>query len=353
MNDRHTLHLALQGGGAHGAFTWGALDRLLDEPTIDIGRISGTSAGALNAAALATGMVHGGRDGARRNLALLWQKAAEAGTLATLMMLPLRKPSLGLWDDSMPLLPPALANPMGILPLRQVLEQVIDQDALRSPDAPRVYVNAVRVRDGATRLFGPAELSIDALLASACAPQLFSGVEIEGEVYWDGSYTANPVMVPLYRGLEQADVLLVELSPLHRVETPVSAKNILNRINEIASTAGLVAELGRLHVYRQAHPAVRMHLLSMPDSAVPALLDASIKRSADMVLFQALRQEGWRCCDQWLRQNRSAVGHASTVDLEARYLRPYAVMADGWPASYGILESADVAVGSGRPELPR
>ena len=326
MKNSQTLHLGLQGGGAHGAFTWGVLDRLLDEPSIGIGRISGTSAGALNAAAFATGMVHGGREGARKNLALLWQKAAEAGTLATLLMLPLRKPSLGLWDDSMPLLAPPLANPVGILPLRQVLDQVVDEAALRHPEAPPVYVNAVRVRDGATRLFGPADMSIDALLASACAPQMFSGIEIEGEVYWDGSYTANPVLVPLYRGSKQADVLLVELSPLRREEIPLSARNILNRINEIASMAGLVAEVGRLQAYQQVHPAVRAHLLSIPDRATPALLDASIKRSADMVLFQTLRQEGWRCCEQWLEENRSAIGRTSTVDLAARYVIPHEVM---------------------------
>lgn len=131
-----TLHLALQGGGAHGAFTWGALDRLLDEPSIEFGAISGCSAGALNGAALVSGWVRDGRQGARAQLALLWQKAAEVSALAALMMLPLRKPSLGHWDDLVPLLPPAIANPLGIQPLRYVLDQVIDEQALRSPGAP-------------------------------------------------------------------------------------------------------------------------------------------------------------------------------------------------------------------------
>lgn len=214
MTNRHlTLNLALQGGGAHGAFTWGALDRLLDEPSIGFGAISGTSAGALNGAALVTGWVRAGRQGAREQLALLWQKAAEVSALAALMMLPFRKPSLGHWDDLLPLLPPTLANPLGIQPLRYVLNQVIDEQALKDPDAPPLFVNAIRVRDGATRIFGPADISIEGLLASACAPQLFTAVEIEQEYYWDGSYTANPVLQPLYENYKQADLLLLNFPP--------------------------------------------------------------------------------------------------------------------------------------------
>ena len=320
MTKDYPLQLALQGGGAHGAFTWGALDRLLEERDIDIGRISGTSAGALNGAALVCGLVRGGRDGAKENLALLWHKAAEAGVLGTLLMLPWRKPSFGLWDDSQPLMPPAIANPWGIQPLRQVLQQVIDEETFRSAEAPRLHVNAVRVRDGATRLFGPHEITVEALLASACAPQLFSAVEVQGEMYWDGSYTANPVLQPLYAGLDEADILLVELTPLVRNEIPLSAKNILNRINEIASTAGLKAELAKLQATRAERPGLRLHVLSIPDEAEAALLDPSVKRSADLVLFQTLRNEGRRCCEAWLGANRPRLGRSSGVDLAARYL---------------------------------
>lgn len=296
------LNLALQGGGAHGAFTWGALDRLLEEPLIEFGSISGTSAGALNGAALVTGWVRAGRQGAREQLALLWQKAAEVSSLASLTMIPLRKPSLGHWDDMVPLLPPMIANPLGIQPLRYVLNQVIDQQALRSPGAPALFVNAIRVRDGATRVFGPKDITIEALLASACAPQLFTAVEIEDEHYWDGSYTANPVLRPLYEGLQQADVLLIELSPVQRQELPLSAKNILNRINEITGNAGLQHEIQLLKENQRSKAGLRLHVLNIPASC-EHLMDPSIKRSADAGLFETLRQEGWRCCDQWLDEN--------------------------------------------------
>jgi NTE family protein len=318
-----TLHLALQGGGAHGAFTWGALDRLLDEPSIEFGAISGCSAGALNGAALVTGWVRDGRQGARAQLALLWQKAAEVSALASLMMLPLRKPSLGHWDDMVPLLPPAIANPLGIQPLRYVLDQVIDEQALRSPGAPALFVNAIRVRDGATRVFGPADISIEGLLASACAPQLFTAVEIEQEHYWDGSYTANPVLRPLYENRRQADVFLIELSPLQRQELPLSAKNILNRINEITGTAGLRHEIGLFEQARRSEKGLRFHVLSIPEDSGGPLLDPSIKRSADAVLFEALRQEGRRCCDKWLHENRGNLGVRSSVDPASRYLQAF------------------------------
>ena len=317
------LNLALQGGGAHGAFTWGALDRLLEEPSIEFGAISGTSAGALNGAALVTGWVRDGRQGAREQLALLWQKAAEVSALAALMMLPLRKPSLGHWDDLLPLLPPTIANPLGIQPLRYVLGQVIDEKALRSSKAPALFVNALRVRDGATRVFGPADISIEGLLASACAPQLFTAVHFEHEHYWDGSYTANPVLKPLYEGLQQADVLLIELSPLQRPELQLSAKNILNRINEITGNAGLQHEIGLSERTQRDEPGLRFHVLSIPEDGCEAFLDPSIKRSADAVLFETLKQEGRRSCDRWLDENRENLGVRSSVDVNLRYLQAF------------------------------
>ena len=150
------LDLALQGGGTHGAFTWGVLDRLLEEEDLAIGRISGTSAGALNGAALATGLARGGPQGAKQHLALLWQKVAEAGSLLTFLWLPLRKPGLGIWDDALPLVSPYQANPLGMAPLRSVLASVVDVDLLRgNAVAPRLFVNAVHVQTGSSRVFGP------------------------------------------------------------------------------------------------------------------------------------------------------------------------------------------------------
>lgn len=324
---RVELNLALQGGGAQGAFTWGVLDRLLEEEHIDITRISGSSAGALCAAALATGMARGGRTGAKQHLALLWDQVAHAGSLMTFFLLPLRKPGMGLWDDALPILSPYQVNPMGMAPLRYILNSVVDENLLReATDAPQVFVNAVHVQTGSERVFGPQDISIDAVLASACAPLFFQAIQIDGQAYWDGSYAANTSLWPLYDDNLDTDILLVELTPLHRAEIPLSAKNILNRINEVASVNGLVSELRALeHIDRTVAGAdIRMHVLSLPDQP-PGLLatEPSIKRTVGRVLFEMLRQEGRRACDAWLAQHGAQLGEKSTVDIAARYLRTY------------------------------
>ncbi|MDB5943599.1 MAG: patatin-like phospholipase family protein [Ramlibacter sp.] len=320
------LNLALQGGGAHGAFTWGVLDRLLDEPGVDIGRISGSSAGALNGAALATGYARDGRAGAKANLALLWQKVAEAGSLMTFLFLPLRKPGMGIWDDAMPLLSPYQTNPLGMGPLRYVLERVTDVALLKTPAAPALFVNAVDVHTGYSRVFGPGEVSVDALLASSCAPLMFQAVQIDGRPYWDGSYGGNPMLWPLYQDRLDTDIFMIELTPLERQETPMTAKNILNRINEIASINGLVAEMRALDLLNRqaAGAAIRMHVLSMDTGASQLDQEPSIKRTVGRVLFERLRHEGYANCDSWLSANRGLLGVRSSVDVRARYLAPYA-----------------------------
>jgi NTE family protein len=322
---RLVLNLALQGGGAHGAFTWGVLDRLLEEDDIDIGRISGTSAGALNGAALATGYAQDGRAGAKANLALLWRKVSEAGAPMTFLLLPLRKPGMGIWDDAVPLLSPYQTNPLALEPLRYILNSVTDIEAMRHPDAPQLFVNAVHVQSGISRVFGPADMSIDAILASACAPLMFQAARIDGESYWDGSYAGNPMLWPLYDGAPDTDILMVELTPLRRPETPTTAKNILNRINEIASINGLVSEMRALDLVNRsaARESIRMHVLSLPDTGSDLEIEPSIKRTVGPALFETLRRIGYGACEQWLAEHRGKLGDVSSVDIAARYLTPY------------------------------
>ena len=322
------LNLALQGGGAHGAFTWGVLDRLLEDEDIEFGRISGTSAGALNGAALASGFAQGGRAGARKNLEKLWSQVAQVGVLMSMLLVPLKKPGLGIWDDAMPLLSPYQTNPLSLEPLRSVLASVVDETALRSSRAPPLYVNAVNVNTGLSRVFGPAEVSMATLLASACAPLMFPAVEIDNESYWDGSYAGNPMLWPLYEGDEDTDILMVELTPLVRLGTPRTAKNILNRINEIASINGVVAEMRALELVNQARlaagePRVRMHVLSLPDNLSDGELEPSTKRTVGPLLFDLLRRKGYGACSKWLAADRGALGIRSTVDIASRYLAPY------------------------------
>lgn len=323
---RQQLSLALQGGGGQGAFTWGVLDRLLDQEDIEITAISGSSAGALNGAALATGLHRGGREGAKEHLAMLWNRVAEAGALMTFLLLPLRKPGMGLWDDALPLLSPYHVNPLGIAPLRHALAKVVDEQLLQAPGAgPRLYVNAVNVNTAQARVFGPGDITLDAMLASACAPFSYQAVEIDGQAYWDGSYAANPPLWPLYEGVGATDILLVELTPQCRDETPISAKNLLNRINEIASVSGLAAELRALDTYNRhaAGGLVRMHALSIAEQPAGALAtEPSIKRTVGRVLFEMLRQDGRRACDAWLAAHGHHVGQRSTLELSTR-LHPH------------------------------
>lgn len=322
------LNLALQGGGTHGAFTWGVLDRLLEQEDIEIGRISGSSAGALNGAALATGLARGGRGGAREHLAQLWDQIAQAGALMSFLLLPLRKPGMGIWDDALPLFSPHQTNPLGTAPLRAILNRVIDEDLLRAATPGNaLFVNAVDVNTGAPRVFGPSDISIDALLASACAPFSYQAVQIDGNAYWDGSYVANPSLWPLYENQMDTDILLVELTPLQRAETPQSAKNILNRINELASVNGLVSEIRAIDGIRRDLPGthIRMHVVSLPDQPAGAVTtEPSVKRTVGRVLFEMLRQEGRRACDDWLSEHAGKIGLACSVDIATRYLRPFA-----------------------------
>lgn len=308
MQSPKKISLALQGGGAQGAFTWGVLDRLLEDDSIEIEAISGTSAGALNGAALVSGMAKGGRAGAKQNLNLLWTQVAQAGSLLTFLTLPLRKPGMGVWDDALPIVPPLQANPAGMTPLRRILNTVMDVDCIRkSKGIPRLFVNALHVQSGQERIFGPRDLTIEAVLASACVPESYQAIQIDGDSYWDGSYASNPPLSPLYEGNINLDILLVELNPIYRKETPYSAKNILNRINEVASVRGLIGELKLLKSVNETVPEadIRMHLLSLPDREIgPVFSEPSIKRTVGFVLFQMLKQEGRLACQEWLEKIR-------------------------------------------------
>lgn len=322
------LNLALKGGGTQGAFTWGVLDRLLEVEEIEIARISGTSAGALNGAAYATGYARGGREGAKQHLDLLWDQVAQAGSLLTFLLLPLRKPGMGLWDDAVPILSPYQTNPLGMAPLRYVLNTVFDPDLLRDSRAgvPQLFVNVLHVQSGRERVFGPQDMSVEAVLASACAPLSYQAVEVDGEDYWDGSYAGNPSLWPLYKDNLDSDILLVELTPVLRGETPRSAKNILNRINEVASVTGLISELRAVEMINRNVPRadIRMHVLSITDEGAGALAtEPSVKRTVGRVLFEMLRQDGRRACDEWLGRSSHLLGNKSSVDVNTAYLQSF------------------------------
>jgi NTE family protein len=327
-----SVDLALQGGGAHGAFTWGVLDRLLEESWLQIEGISGTSAGAMNAAALISGYVDGGAQGARANLELFWRRVSESARLSPLQRNPFDV-LLGRWTlDNSPffiatdlasrLFSPYDLNPKGVNPLREVLAETVDFERLaRAPI--KLFVTATSVSTGRPRVFRNADVSPDALLASACLPTMFQAVEIDGEVYWDGGYSGNPTITPLVRECKSQDTILVQINPIERTGTPRSATEIVNRLNEVSFNAVLLKELRMIALLRQAADpgdsegarwaGMRIHRIS---SEMMTELSASSKMIAEWDFLCMLRDEGRRSTQAFLERHEGDIGARSSFDLD-------------------------------------
>jgi len=332
------IDLALQGGGAHGAFTWGVLDRLLEESWLDIDGISGTSAGAMNAAVLASGFAAGGASGARAALEHFWRKVSAAAALSPFRRGPLDV-LLGRWTlDHSPLylaldMAARVFSPYSFQgvqsnPLAAILREQIDFEALRK--APiRLFITATNVRTGLARIFRNGDLSVEALLASACLPTMYQAVEIDGEAYWDGGYTGNPTLTPLVRECESHDTILVQINPVERPGTPRSAREILNRLNEISFNAPLLKELRMIALLRQSLAAdagseraaletyrwaqMRIHRIT---SSRMAELGSSSKLNAEWAFLSMLRDEGRAAAGVFLAQHGEDLGQRSSFDLD-------------------------------------
>jgi NTE family protein len=338
-SDGKMLNLALQGGGAHGAFTWGVLDRLLDEERLSFEGVVATSAGAMNAAVLAYGMAEGGRKGAKAALTNFWRRVSHAAAMGPLQPTWWEKlsgaktlensPAFVLFDLMTRTLSPYQFNPFNYNPLREVLEQSIDLDAIRSAKCPlQVHLCATNVRTGKVKVFSNADISVDAIMASACLPFLFQAVEIEGEAYWDGGYMGNPAIFPLIYNCETADVLIVHINPIDRMEVPKTAFEILNRINEISFNSSLLREMRAIAfvtklIDKQVQCDLnlkRIHVHSISDDETMRMLSAASKLNADWDALIQLRDRGRECADEWLKSNFNRIGVESTVDIEKRYL---------------------------------
>ncbi|TCO82331.1 NTE family protein [Plasticicumulans lactativorans] len=321
------LGLALQGGGSHGAYTWGVLDRLLEEPRIEISALSGTSAGAMNAAVCAQGLVRGGRHGAREALAEFWEAVGAAARLS-----PAQPGLLGhlLGDEGLEWSPtfggllaltrvfsPYELNPLNFNPLREIVERHVDFAALRDPASPDLFIAATRVSSGRLRVFDNDELSVEALLASACLPTLHHAVTIDGEDYWDGGYCGNPVVYPLVDLAHCGDVMLLLLSPLERQGELRSAREIVARASEISFNAAFLREMQWLARYESSGDrtlrGTRFHLLT-PDAGLAERAQLT-KLNADWDFLQALHAGGRAAADAWLAAHRRALGRRSTVRL--------------------------------------
>jgi len=326
------VDFALQGGGAHGAFTWGALDRLLEEPWLRIDGISGTSAGAMNAAVLVDGHAKDGADGARAALENFWRRVSNAAVLSPLRRTPLDI-LLGRWTlDHSPVFlamdlmarvfSPYDLGPGGTNPLRDILAESVDFARLAQASI-KLFITATNVRTGRGRVFRNGEITPDVLLASACLPTLFQAIEIDGEGYWDGGYSGNPTITPLVRECNSKDTVLVQINPVERPGLPRSARDILNRLNEVSFNAVLLKELRMMALLRQvAQPDnsenakwadMRIHRIS---SDVMVELGYSSKLNAEWEFLCMLRDEGRRAGDAFLTAHHEDLGRRSTFDLD-------------------------------------
>lgn len=327
------VDLALQGGGAHGAFTWGVLDRLLEEDWIRFDGISGTSAGAMNAAAMVSGLARGGPDGARALLEDFWKRVSDAGQFSPMRRGPLEVLT-GQWtlDYSPMFLAAEMAsrvfspydlNPLDKHPLRPILAETVDFQALASSPI-KLFITATNVRTGRGRVFRNAEITPDVLLASACLPTMYRAVEIDGESYWDGGYSGNPTMTPLVRECESQDTILVQINPVERPDIPRSARDILSRLNEVSFNAPLLKELRMIALLRQsADPGsgegarwARMRIHRIATERVTELKSSS-KMITEWRFLRGLRDEGRRTAGLFLEAHGSDLGKRSTLDIDA------------------------------------
>lgn len=338
------INLALQGGGAHGAFTWGVLDRLLADDGIEIAGISGTSAGALNGAAVKAGLASAegaaGRRAARDNLAWLWRQVGAVGDLQLASWVGAMLPGLGgaiaMAEQYMPVTPAEVASQvfspyaLGVA-YRNPLERIVRRfrfDQVCADTGPRLFISATNVRSGKIRVFRGDEISTEVILASACLPSLFQAVEIDDpetgrpEAYWDGGYTGNPALFPLFAKDLPDDVVIVNINPLWRDEVPQSPQDIANRVNEISFNASLLSELraiGFVHklmaagrIERGQMKDVLVHMIA--DDAVMTRLSARSKVNATPLLLHELRAAGHAAADRFLAGDGAQIGQRATVD---------------------------------------
>ncbi|MEM9430045.1 MAG: patatin-like phospholipase family protein [Pseudomonadota bacterium] len=332
-----TINLALQGGGAHGAFTWGVLDRMFEDDKLWVEAISGTSAGAMNAVVAAQGMYDDGADGARAALQAFWWEVAKAGQSSPLKRTfvdvaqenwSLDSSPAYVWMDMLSrLASPYDLNPFDLNPLRDLVEDFVDFDKVAKEEDMEIFISATNVETGKVRVFRRAEITLDVVMASACLPFMFKAVEIEGTPFWDGGYMGNPVLFPFIDHSPCSDILIVQINPIERKGTPRRARDILNRLNEITFNASLLRDLRLIHTIQElldtgkvSHDDFRDVRVHVIDGAGEMLdLRASSKLNAEWAFLTHLRDIGRRAADRWLGENFDAIGSRSTLDLSSMF----------------------------------
>lgn len=332
------INLALQGGGAHGAYTWGVLDRLLDEDRLEVEAISGTSAGAMNAAVFADGMGRGGREEARRALDNFWSNISQATQTGPLQPTSFDRYASGwnldhsvafvAFDMLTRMLSPYQLNPMNLNPLRGVLERSVDFRRLEGCRAVKLFISATNVKTGKVRVFQSGEITADVLLASACLPFLFQAVTVDGDPYWDGGYMGNPAIFPLIYGTQCQDVVIVQINPLGCDRVPTTAAEIMNRINEISFNSSLMREMRAISFVTDlideqkldsnSYKRINVHWIEAEKQMRG--LGVSSKLNARMDFLLHLKAIGRRAADDWLGMHIDNIGQRSTIDIKEKFL---------------------------------
>jgi NTE family protein len=333
--ERKHIDLALQGGGSHGALTWGVLDRLLEEERLEIDGVSGTSAGAMNAVVLADGLHRGGREGARERLSEFWRGVSRAARFSPIQPTPWDwlagtgsldySPSYMMFESLTQLVAPDRLNPFKINPLRDLVCELVDFERVNACRKTQVYITATNVRTGRAKVFQQPEISVDTVMASACLPFMFPAVEIDGEAYWDGGYSGNPALFPLVDNLDCQDLVVVQVNPLVRQGLPDSARDIINRINEITFNTSLIKELRSIQLLQQLidaenleverYRSMRLHLIHAEQEVEQ--LSASSKLNAQWDFVSRLYRQGRGWANLWLEENFDSLGKCSTFDINA------------------------------------
>jgi NTE family protein len=338
MSERKQIDLALQGGGAHGAFTWGVLDCLLEDPRIEIEGISGTSAGAMNGVVIADALVRGDESTAREALHAFWAAVSRAG-----MSSPIRRSPLDVWlgnwsldhspgyiamDLMSRMVSPYQFNPLNLNPLRDIVAERVDFERVRCCPDLKLFVSATNVKSGKQRVFTREEMSVDAVMASACLPFLFQAVEIDGDAYWDGGYMGNPALFPLMEQCRSNDIVIVQINPIERDEVPTSAAGIMNRLNEITFNTSLIKEVRMVALLKGLINDSGMDIGCYRDTlfhrinADQALegLSVSSKMNAEWAFLCHLRDRGRQSAAAWLAEHFDSLGRCSTLDVGSVYL---------------------------------
>jgi NTE family protein len=330
------VNLALQGVGSHGAFTWGVLDRLLEEERLGFDGISATSAGAVNGAVFAYGMAVGGREAAKTALNRYWRRVAAMAFASIFQPVPFDKmrgkfgldysPGYLFVDMLSKFLSPYQLNPLNYLPLKNLLEEIVDFELLRRQPAVKLFVSATNVRSGKVKVFGSEEIHADHVVASSCQPLMMRAVEIDGEHYWDGGFMGNPAIFPVIYGCQARDIIIVHLTPTERQENPTTSGAILTRMQEVAFNSSLMREMRAVAFVTKLIDdgklveVKRMLIHSIDGEDVIASLSDSSKMNCDLDFLTYLHRIGRERADEWLRSNFDRLGVETTVDLQSRYL---------------------------------